>query len=639
MAGQNERVVYRSEAGATSRHGVTPLDQAAWSTLRQSKHRSEFAAGWLTLQCRTLGQVRRAVVVLEEREGGGFGPVASWPADAEDLDALGGVAEAAMNQHRGVVQAAAANQEPTQGDEDGPGRQVAYPVIVGEAVCGVVALELLGRNERELRQAMRQLQWGIGWLEVLLRRETAAETAATQERVAGALDLIAAALEHPAYAASCTAVATELAARLGCARVGVGLVRRGHCRLAGLSHTAEIGRRMNLVRAIEHAMDECVDQRTALHYVAGLGGHGDVWVTRAHAELSRQHGAHAVLTVPLTSGADVVGAIVLEHDDHAGFTPRRMELAEAVGAVVGPILEEKRANDRWLIGKAVDSLRTQLVRLIGPGYFGRKLAVTGLVALVAFFAWYRTDYRVTADARLEGAVQRSLAAPYDGYLREAAARPGDLVSAGAVLARLDDRDLVLERLGRVAEQRQLELELNAALADGERAELNILEARIRQIDARIALIDEQLERAEIRAPFDGVVVSGDLSQEVGAAVQRGQPLLQLAPLQDYRIVLQVDERDVDALSEGQTGTLRVASLPDTRIPFEVARLTPVSEPRDGRNTFRVEARPVEAGSAAPTLLPGMEGVGKVRVDERRLIWIWTHRAVEWLRLTAWRWLP
>lgn len=639
MTSQNERIVYRSEVGAKARHGVTPLDQAAWATLRQSEDRWEFASGWLALQCRTLGQVQRAVVVMEERDGGGFGPVATWPADAENLDSLGGVAEAAMNQRRGVVQASGANPEYPHGEEDETARQVAYPIIVGEVVRGVVALELVDRNDRELRQAMRQLQWGVGWLEVLLRRETAAETAATQERVGGALDLIAAALEHPRFAASCTAVATELAARVGCARAGVGLVRRGHCRLAGLSHTAEVGRRMNLVRAIEHAMDECVDQRTALHYVAGAGGHGEEWVTRAHAELSRQHGANAVLSIPLTSGADVVGAIVLEHDDHTGFTPRHMDLAEAVGAVVGPILEEKRVNDRWLIGKALDSLRAQLVRLIGPGYFGRKLAVTALVALVAFFAWYRTDYRITADAQLEGAVQRSLGAPYDGYLRAAEARPGDLVSAGTVLARLDDRDLVLERLGRVAEKRQLQFELNAALAGRERAELNILEARIQQIDARIALIDEQLARAEIRAPFDGVVVSGDLSQEVGAAVQRGEPLMQLAPLEDYRIVLQVDERDIDELSEGQTGTLRVASLPDTWIPFEVARLTPVSEPRDGRNTFRVEARPITGDGSVPTLLPGMEGVGKVEVDQRRLIWIWTHRAVEWLRLTAWRWLP
>jgi hypothetical protein len=35
----------------------------------------------------------------------------------------------------------------------------------------------------------------------------------------------------------------------------------------------------------------------------------------------------------------------------------------------------------------------------------------------------------------------------------------------------------------------------------------------------------------------------------------------------------------------------------------------------------------------------MEGVGKVSVGERRLIWIWSHSMVDWLRLTIWRWMP
>lgn len=641
MAGRSGSTVHRVDGGSAGQR-VTPFDQVAWASLRASSDRREFAASWLALQCRTLGAVTRAVVVLEEAEGAGYGPVASWPDDVSGVDQLGDVAELAMTEGRGVVQAVAVSPEGGAPAND-PGaeasHQIAYPVQMDEAVRGVVALEVRGRDDRGLRQTMRQLQWGVGWLEVLLRRETAAEAAARQERVAAALDLLAAALDHERYAAAATAVATDLATRLDCERVSVGLLRRGHCRLAGLSHSAEVSRRMNLVRAIETAMDECVDQGTPLHFVAGQGAHDDPWVTRAHAELSRRHGALALVTVPLTSGERTVGAITLEHSDPAAFDARRLELIEAVGAVVGPILSDKRGNDRLLVVKVFDSLRTQLARLLGPGYLGRKLAGLTLAGLVGFFAWYHTDYRVTADARLEGAVQRSVAAPYDGYLREVAARPGDLVQAGDVIARLDDRDLRLERLGRIAERRQFELERDAALAEGERAQVAILDARIRQTEAQLALLDERLARAAVRAPFDGVVVSGDLTQRIGAALSVGEELVQVAPTHDYRVVLRVDERDINELRPGQTGSLRVAARPDARLAFEVAQITPVSQPRDGRNTFRVEAKPDLAAASAAGLLPGMEGVGKVAVGERRLIWIWTHRAIEWLRVTAWRWWP
>jgi hypothetical protein len=37
--------------------------------------------------------------------------------------------------------------------------------------------------------------------------------------------------------------------------------------------------------------------------------------------------------------------------------------------------------------------------------------------------------------------------------------------------------------------------------------------------------------------------------------------------------------------------------------------------------------------------PGMEGVGKVDIDRRNYLWIWTRQVVDSLRLAAWSWLP
>ena len=45
------------------------------------------------------------------------------------------------------------------------------------------------------------------------------------------------------------------------------------------------------------------------------------------------------------------------------------------------------------------------------------------------------------------------------------------------------------------------------------------------------------------------------------------------------------------------------------------------------------------GTASPRLRPGMEGVGKIDVEPRRLVWIWTHRLVDWARLFIWSYLP
>ena len=56
--------------------------------------------------------------------------------------------------------------------------------------------------------------------------------------------------------------------------------------------------------------------------------------------------------------------------------------------------------------------------------------------------------------------------------------------------------------------------------------------------------------------------------------------------------------------------------------------------RDGRNFFEVEGKFAEAPSA---LRPGLQGVAKIGAGDRALGWIWTHRLVEWVRMTLWSW--
>ena len=153
-----------------------------------------------------------------------------------------------------------------------------------------------------------------------------------------------------------------------------------------------------------------------------------------------------------------------------------------------------------------------------------------------------------------------------------------------------------------------------------------------QAEAQLALIEEKLARTRLVAPFDGVVVAGDLSQMLGAPVEQGKVLFELAPLDAYRVMLKVDERDI-ALRRGRAARRAGADRPD-RAHAAVHReaVTSVSTPQDGRNFFRVEA---QLDNATAPLRPGMEGVGKVVVGERRLVWIWTHTFVDWLRIALW----
>jgi multidrug resistance efflux pump len=205
-----------------------------------------------------------------------------------------------------------------------------------------------------------------------------------------------------------------------------------------------------------------------------------------------------------------------------------------------------------------------------------------------------------------------------------------------VLCSLVDQDLKLDQMRWRAERDLAQQKLRQASAAQDRAAMVMAMAQSDQAQAQLSLVDEKIARASIVAPFDGLVVTGDLSQSLGSPVEQGKVLFEIAPLDAYRVILNVDERDIGDLVEGQAGELALAGLPRGVLPFKVKTITPISTAQDGRNYFRIEAQLSDAGTS---LRPGMEGIGKVKVGERRLIWIWTHSLVDWLRLTLWKWAP
>ena len=603
----------------------------AWRRFGGADNPEEFCQSWLELQCELIGGVKDAVVVLQKPGVETFAPLAFWPEGKRDRSHLVEISERALREGRGMLEPRTAGPVSLA---QRPDYQLAYPVRVEGKVRGVVALELSGRDEVQLQAGMRQLQWGAGWLEVLLRRY-ADPMEAARLRVKIMLQLVAAFLEQGEYRDAATALVTEIASRLGCDRVVLATLERGALHIEAVSHAAQFDRHANLLGATIAAMTESLDQREPVVYP--LEQSRRLAVTLSHAQLAQASGAGGVATFPLVHGGRQVGALTLERAAGLAFDAPTLELLEGLAAMLAPLVDLRRTRDRGLAAHAADSGRELATRVAGPGHAGTKLMLLFFAALGLFLTVTAGTYRVSADARIEGEVQRAITAPFQAYVREAAVRAGDSVRKGQVLARLDDRDLKVERARLFAQREQLSQQYRDAMSRQERAQVRVTSAQIAQSEAQLALIEEQLARTEVTAPFDGVVVSGDLSQSLGAPLERGQVMWELAPLDAYRVILQVDERDIADVRIGQKGELVLSSMPGERQALSVAKITPVSTPKEGRNVFRVEAQIDARGNAR--LRPGMEGVAKVEVEERRLISIWTRRLTDWLALKSWSWLP
>lgn len=581
--------------------------------------------------------VGRGVVVAASPATGRFAPAAFWPDGSRAAAHLAEAVDRALAERRGVVLKREAG-----GDPSAPGRErydVAYPIQASGKLHGVVALDIAPRPEPELNTVLRQLQWGAGWLEVLVHRLGSARlepgsAEAAKQRLQIVLDLVAGALGHERFYGAATAFVTALATRLACNRVSLGFAKGGRMRVRAVSHSAHFSKQTNLVRAIGAAMDEALDQSATVVYPSRPGS--EARVTRVHAELAHQPDGGTVCTVLLAEGRRFVGALTLERPADRPFDPATVEFCEALAAVAGPVLEVQRRDDRWVAVKAADAGRRQLAHLIGPRHMALKLAVVGLAAIVAVLALAKGDYRVSAKSVMEARTRIAAVAPFNGYIREAPVRAGDVVRPNQLLAALDDRELRLERLKWLSQAEQLVKQRDQAVAKRDAAAAQIAGAQIDQARAQLALLDDHLARTRVVAPLEGSIVTGDLSQSLGAPVERGQVLFEVAPLADYRVVLQVEERDITDVAVGQRGDLLLTAWPADSVPFTVEKITPVSTAREGHNFFRVEAK---LDQTPDRLRPGMEGVGKIVAGRRLFVWIWTKQAIDWVRLKLWAWLP
>lgn len=638
--GVGSEAIYSQADGARTREEST-----AWDQFASDASTTGFCTSWLAILCSQVEQCNGALLVLGPDPGGGYGAAAVWPDKGRNMQYLGAAAERALNERRGFVENVlkerrrVANRVITerrkithQRDGGLKASFVAYPIEVAGRLHGAVVLDIAHSPAHKLQQALRLVHWASAWLVDRFRQQLFLEQQAHSGRMAAVSDLVATALQEPRTGACALAVANELAARLGCERVSVGTEKRGSVVVQAISHTAVFDKRSDLVRLVGEAMDEVLDLDMALLHppldVDAVGG-------LAQAALSAARSDCAVMSVPLINHSAVIGAITLERDRARPFDAQDLELANTLGLMLGPILELKQVAERGLRERLMQSVRETGQALFGPRHPGLKLCVLAGAIVLAAFCVVSGTYRVTTKTVIEGAVQRAMVAPFQGYVAEGFVRAGDTVKAGQPLARLEDRELRLERTRWLAEKEQMERRYRQAAALAERAAMAVAAAQAQQAGAQLALVEERLARATLRAPFDGVVVNGDLSQLLGSPVEQGKVLFEVAPLDVYRVVLNVDERDIDHVRSGQRGELALSGMPYEHLAFTVRQVTPVSTPQDGRNFFRVEA---QLDKASVRLRPGMEGIGKVDAGERKLIWIWTHGLIDWLRLTTWKWL-
>ena len=583
-----------------------------------------FAQTWLDIQCQSIDSLCSAIFLLSDSEGKGLKPAALWPADSKDPLELVAISKLAVTNRNPMVNANAGKAS-TENAFD----YLATPIYINKELIGVIAVKTLCHEKKKQQQILNALSVGTKWLAM-----PQPEDVQQDPFYMTVVRLAVHCLQQDSIGKVFTVLINELTSEFACERVAVGEIKKHHAQVIALSNSAKFDDKSNLIQTLSAAMDEAIDQDQAIVYPKAENE--TTSITYAHAELARKFGSGSICTIPFVYDESVFAVLTMERNEANPFDQQTINICEQTLALISPFLKLKHYDELFWVQKLGRSTKNFLTKLFGYQYLRLKLLALALFIFISFSATMEGDFRISADAVLEGRIQRTISAPIDGYIQTAIVRAGDTVLKGKIMVIMESVDLKLEKNKLEGEQKQLQREYREAMANRELVQVRVLNAQLTQIEAKIKLKEEQIQRTYIKSPFDGIIIDGDLSQSLGAPVDRGDSLFTIAPLEGYRVILKVNERSISYIRHAQKGTLALSSLPDRKFPLQIEKITAVALTDDGSNIFRVEA----ALADAPKLLrPGMEGIGKIEIGQEKLLWIWTHKMIDWVKLWMWSWWP
>lgn len=219
------------------------------------------------------------------------------------------------------------------------------------------------------------------------------------------------------------------------------------------------------------------------------------------------------------------------------------------------------------------------------------------------------EHSIAQTVRLTGSVEARrtsvVASEVAGLVVELVAREGDTVRRGGPLARLRRENLELRLAARTADLKEAEARLDLALRNVERfrdlfaedivsrerlddaeSEVIAMEGRVESLQAEIDLVEDDLARSVVRAPYAGVVV--EEHAQVGEWIATGGPVAELLDVEHLEVELQVPERYYRSLRQGASVRLAFEALATHEVPGTVAAVIPRADPQS--RTFPVKVR-------------------------------------------------
>jgi RND family efflux transporter MFP subunit len=223
------------------------------------------------------------------------------------------------------------------------------------------------------------------------------------------------------------------------------------------------------------------------------------------------------------------------------------------------------------------------------------------------------QFSLTIAGDIGPADQVSVRPEVNGRIAELPVDVGDNVPKGALLCRLDDRDLQTERASAMTEIEGAKLQLVKAertykrnqhlierrlvsqeIFDDTRTEYDLANNALDKAQKSLTAVDDQLSKMRILAPFDATILTRPVS--VGQAVSgsggfnSGTEIMTAANLKEMIISSYVNQADVTRMKVGQNVSIAVEAVTGLKLTGIIERIAPQATVKNGIKGFATQIR-------------------------------------------------
>jgi RND family efflux transporter MFP subunit len=338
---------------------------------------------------------------------------------------------------------------------------------------------------------------------------------------------------------------------------------------------------------------------------------------------------------PLNDDTGRVGLLAMESSDPDFLGPAHIEILEVLAGQATVALRNAQMYKEVSFISVLEPVMVRKRKFMAMEKRRRTMYMVLAAAAAFFLVACPLPLRVDGDA-VVAAGRRALVQPeFAGVVAKVFVHEGQAVQKGQVLAEMEAWNLRSAASEAQSRYESALLQMNQALASNDGTQAGEHRVQADYWKAEVDRSRQALEKAELRAPIDGVIATPHVDNFAGRKLELGDSFAEIVDASQAVADVAIEDADAGLLKVGQKAVVKLNSYPTRTFQGDVMIVSPKAELLHETPVFFARVALLNVDGA---IRAGMEGRGKVRVGWYPSCYVLFRRAFLWAYAKIWYWV-